>query len=363
MTTTLVLHAQRFPESRCDSPAVLAADSNRLSLWTDMSGFFKNNEYFSPVADGQTYPCISLLPALTYQASGRFRAQAGFYAVKFSGKNDFSHLQPFLRLQYAVAPALQMTLGNLYGGANHRLIEPLYGWERHYVAAPESGLQFVLHDERRFADIWVDWQHYIERGDAAPEALTFGISTCRQLTPPESKFLLKLPLQLLIHHQGGQIDTSDEPMIVLGNFAAGVCSQWQTGWKRLQSVGCDIYATGYYDRYPNEERRPFRQGWGVYPVLHIEVAPFLCTAGYWHGERFYAFQGEALFGSFNVHDPSQQMPVRDLITFKLMFDKEVYQGISVGAQVETYSDLHRGKTDYSFGVHIRCNRQFVLKQL
>ncbi len=358
-TVSFPTHAQWFPETLLTSPKLVDADSNRLSLSVDLTGFFKNNEYFSPVADGQTLPGTSLLPALGYQVSNRFRAELGVYSVKYSGREPLSDVQAFIRLQYAITPRFNMIVGNLYGGVNHRLIEPLYQWERQYTANPESGLQFVWHSERLFADVWVDWQHFIEWGDPEQERLTFGTSILGKLMAPDQKFSLNIPLQLLIYHRGGQIDTSDDPMIVLGNIATGICTELKFNNRWVQSAGMDIYVAGYYDRYPEESIRPYSKGWGAYPVIHVKGHPFELMAGYWHAKDFYAFEGEPLFGSFNIYNQTT-CPIRNLITSKLAFEKELFKGIYAGAQIETYSDLDSGKTDYSFGVHLRFNRRFFL---
>lgn len=357
----LSANAQWFPGTLLGSPALSAADSSRLSLAVEMTGFFKDNEYFSPVAEGQTLPGASLLPAAGYQVSGRFRAEAGVYAVKYSGREPLSDVQAFIRLQYSITPEFNLVVGNLYGGVNHRLIEPLYQWDRQYTANPESGLQFVLHSSRLFADTWVDWQHYIERGDPALEMLTFGMSLEGKLIEPGRIFTLNVPLQLLIHHQGGQIDASDEPMIVLGNVAAGLCSRLKISDRWVRSVGVDVYLAGYYDRYPRRKIRPYDSGWGLYPVVHVDARPFELMAGYWYAEKFYAFEGEPLFGSFNIYDQTKR-PVRNLFTFKFSYNREIFNGIHAGAQIETYSDSGRGETDFSFGVHLRFNNRFTLKQ-
>ncbi|MDR2848690.1 MAG: hypothetical protein LBV39_06245 [Bacteroidales bacterium] len=352
--------AQWFPETLLGSPSIVASDSNRLSLKVDMTGFFKNNEYFSPIAVGQTYPGVMLLPTLNYQASDKFRAEAGAYMVHFSGRNDFSLLQPFLRLQYAFTPAFSMVLGNLYGDLNHRLIEPLYQWEQHFTARPESGLQFVWHGDRLFADTWIDWERYIERNDTVPEVLTFGASVIGRLFAPDKRFFLNIPVQLLIHHQGGQIDLSHEPGMMLTNAAIGISTGYRLNRKWLQSVAIDIYDALYFDSSDNRASRPYEQGHGVYSVLHLDAAPFALMVGYWHAEKFYAFQGEPLFASFDRYNPLSQLPVRNLLTAKLAFDKTVYKGIAIGAYAETYTDIDRGETDYSFGVHIRFCRSFTL---
>ena len=323
-----------------------------------MTGFFKNNEYFSPVAVGQTLPGVASTLALGYQVSGKFKAELGAYAVKYSGRDPLENLQTFVRLQYALAPNFNMVLGNIYGGVNHRLIEPLYQWERQYTDSPESGMQFVLHANRWFADAWVDWQYFIQRGDSVPEALTFGTSAKWRITGDDSRFSLTAPLQLLIHHHGGQIDTSDEPMIVTGNLATGLCARMDFDqW--IKSVGFDVYVAGYWDRYEDKTSRPYKKGWGVYPVLNMDMSPLKFMLGYWHAHQFYAFEGEPLFGSFDPYHTQQQLPTRNLLTCKFIFEKLLLKSVIMGAQLETYTDLNRGKTDYSFGVHLRFNHRFT----
>jgi len=327
-----------------------------------MSGFFKNNEYFSPVAVGQTLPGTASIYALGYQVSDLFKAELGAYFVKYSGRDPLEDLQAFIRLQYSITPYLHMVLGDLYGGVNHRLIEPIYQWERHFTANPESGFQMVLHTDRWFADLWVNWHHFIKRGDSELEALTFGTSVLGRLTGGDSRISLSLPLQLLIHHQGGQINTSNEPMVMLSNIATGLCSRLDMSHGWVKSVGLDVYVAGYWSRYSNEAFRPYDEGWGVYPMLSVDASPLRFMAGYWYAHKFYAFEGEPLFGSFNPFRPEHQLRKRNLLTCKFIFEKHLFKGVAVGAQMETYSDLNRGKIDYSFGVHLRFHRLFTLME-
>jgi len=356
--------AQWFPSTLLTTPALSEADSNRLTLGTDITGFFKNNEYFSPVAVGQTLPGVSMLMTVDYQVAGKFRTEAGMYVLKYSGEDQLSNIQPFIRMQYAITPNFNMIVGNLYGGINHKLIEPLYQWERHFTDKPESGLQFVLHNERWFTDIWINWQHFIRRGSLVPEMLTFGSSTSYLVLHPSRRFGLSIPLQLLIHHTGGQIDISPDPMIVLGNAATGICSKWKINNFWLRSVGLDVYLAGYYDRYPNTDLRPYTYSLGVYPVLHIDAMPLEIMAGYWQTEKYHSFTGEPLFGSFDPYHPTnreKRLPERKMITLKLAYNLRLLKGVLLGTQVEIYTDLFRNATDYSFGVHLRFNDRFILK--
>jgi hypothetical protein len=283
------------------------------------------------------------------------------YALKYSGDDRLSHTHAFVRMQYAITPNFTMVLGNLYGGINHRVIEPLYQWERHFTDKPESGLQFVLHNERCFADIWVNWQHFIRRDDPVPERLTFGTSVSYQVLKPAGKFGLSIPLQLLIHHTGGQIDASSEPMVVLGNAATGICSKWNVNYFWLRSVNLNVYIAGYFDRYINREQRPYKSSLGIYPVIHVDAKPLEVMAGYWQTQKYYSFAGEPLFGSFDPYNPQSRLPDRKLLTFKLAYNIRLLKGVTAGAQAEIYTDLLRDMTDYSFGVHLRFNDRFLLK--
>jgi hypothetical protein len=351
-----------FQSTLLSTPALWEADSNRLSLKVDMVGFFKNNEYFSPVAEGQTLPGTSFALALGYQLADRFKTEMGVYFVSYSGHRPLENLYPFVRLQYAFTPHLNLVMGNLYGGVNHRLIEPLYQWERHFTAKPESGLQMILNTNRWFADVWIDWQHFIQRGDPVHEVLAFGTSVAGRLTGDNSPVSISIPMQLLIHHKGGQINVYDEPGVVLTNAATGISSRFGVDHKWIKSAGLDLYLAGYWNQCSSTAPLPFDRGWGAYSVFRLDASPFKFMAGYWHADQFYAFEGEPLFGSFDPYRPDNRLRIRNLLTCKIVFDKQLFKGVAIGAQVETYSDLNRNKTDYSFGVHLRFNQLFTIKR-
>ena len=198
--------------------------ANKFSFDVDMTGFLKNNEYFSPIAKGETFPGMRFNPKAAYQIDEKFRFELGTSRLYYYGdqqkigKRLFDQVHALM--QYAVTPELNLLLGNYHGGVNHRLIEPLYRWEKQLVDKPESGIQMVYADKKYFADVWLDWHRYIERGDTLPEVLTFGVSSSFTLTNDDSRWKVSIPLQLIINHKGGQIDVSDEKMIVLGNLAS-----------------------------------------------------------------------------------------------------------------------------------------------
>lgn len=359
------IHAQWTPDILLTSPELPVHDGNEFGIEIDAVGFFKNNEYFSPVSKGQTFPGLHFRPKMTCQIDNKLRFELGLTGLYFSGDQQkdgfelFSWI--FTRIQYAINPNLHLVLGNYYGGANHRLIEPLYRWESQLVENPESGLQLLYNNERFFVDVWLDWQRYIEHGDSVPEVLTFGTSLSAQLMPRDSRLQLSVPLQATIYHQGGQIDTSDEKMIVSANFATGLRADWSLGNGFLKSAGLDAYIVGYYDKHVDREKRPYAKGWAIYPVARLDAGDFKFMLGYWYARKFFTFDGDRIFASFNPMYPGEVLPTRQLVTSKLSYFKQIHKMFSIGGQAEVYYDTKLSNFDYSFGINIRLNTQIFSK--
>ncbi len=323
----------------------------------DVVGFFKNNEYTSPISKGETFPGVRVLPVVAYQVANKFRVELGATGLFYSGVQQKDESSAFngihAKLQYAINPKLNLILGNYNGGVNHRLIEPLYKWETHLTGKSESGLQLVYDSEKYFVDTWLNWQRFIQRGDSVPEILTFGLSASIKLSKAESRMQFSLPLQLVAHHQGGQIDVSSEKMITTANLATGLCSSYSLDGKFLKAVGMSMYFAGYYDVHPDKELRPYARGWGLYPVISLEASHFKAMVGYWYSNKYYSFDGEPLFASFNLDYPGILLPTRSVLTAKLAYAQQVHKMVAIGVQGESYLDLKRGGVDYNFGVYLR----------
>jgi hypothetical protein len=83
--------------------------------------------------------------------------------------------------------------------------------------------------------------------------------------------------------------------------------------------------------------------------------------GYWHARHFYTLNREGLFGSFNPIYPNELLPERKLLTTKLTYSQQLIKNLNIGTGIEVYSDLDSKSTDYSFGIYLRFNTEFVLK--
>lgn len=166
----------------------------------------------------------------------------------------------------ALSDHVNIVLGNIYGASNHNLIEPLYNPELNLTCDPEAGLQ-LLYDSKAFdLDVWVNWQSFIFREDVHQEAFTVGISSRLKYNDPASRFHFYTPVQGLVQHRGGEIDTIfNNSVQTLMNGAIGVGGVWNTGHRIFKNLNVELDATGYYQQAG--EIWPFDSGYGLYAVL------------------------------------------------------------------------------------------------
>ncbi len=160
-----------------------------LSVEFDNLSFFKDDEYTGSFMKGYTLPGLWLQAKAVYYPLEMLKLEAGVHLQRFWGRiairiwlirilrigkvisirKVFMHF-PWFRAQVALSDHVNIVLGDLYGAANHNLIEPLYNPELNMVADPEMGLQ-LLYNSRRFdLDVWVNWESFIFREDIHQEA-------------------------------------------------------------------------------------------------------------------------------------------------------------------------------------------------
>lgn len=337
------------------------ADSQKLFFRIVDKNFLKNNEYFNKLNEGYTLLGYVFQPSVAYYPSKTTRFEVGGSFLKYSGRDNFSDIQPLLRFQYQPSPVFQMVMGTLYGGTEHGLIEPLYRWEQEFMNPVENGLQFLFNTSHIKADIWLQWEKFIFRGDPFQEQLTVGTSAQWKLSPDDQKFSLTIPFQSLINHHGGQDISVDKPIQTLANYASGIKAAWQTNGK-IKEIDLECWLMGYSD-LSQEKLQAFNSGYGVYPKAGIKLGGFTIQGGYFHGSKFLAIKGEPLFHSAVIPNSGYLYPQRNLMTTKFAFSKLIQKGIFLAAYVETYTDLYLGNVDYNYGVHIIFDQNFFITKI
>jgi hypothetical protein len=302
-----------------------------------------------------------LKPKLVYYPSHNSKLEAGIHLLKYFGKDSYSQTYPVFSFQVSICKGFDILLGSLYSGYNHQLIEPLYRPERHFEKNYENGIQIMTNLKRFKSDLWMDWERFIFAGDPYKEELTVGTSNKFFITNPDNDFKLSIPIQGIISHKGGQINSDTLHMQSLANLAGGISVEQKLNSNFFNSIGANGLFTSYNDLSPTK-KQAYIDGYGIYTDAWINSKYVNLFAGYWRGEFFIAPRGAQLFQSVSSLD-NKRIPLNQLIFTKIGLKKEVYKDIFVELRFEGYYELANKNFDYSYGLHILFNRNFFLKKI
>lgn len=333
-------------------------DSNKVFLEISALGFTKNNEYFNRIADGYTLFGYQATPAVTYQPLKNFAITGGAYFRKDFGSEGFFNVEPVFRFTYH-RDSLQVIFGTLNGALTHRLIEPLYDFDRFLATPLENGLQVRYFKKSWFADFWIDWQRMIYEGDPFQEEVTGGLSLEKEFQLNEIS--LFIPLQLLVYHKGGQIDTAPNPLETFWNSAVGFrlektndqfIKQWQASFYYL-----------FYKDFSNTKLQPFENGQGYYLngslMTDFDLQVML---SYWKGREFISIMGGQLYPSVSsvFKNPDRVEQERELLLLRFSHNIHIYKGISLISRFDPYYDLQNETFEFSHGLYINYKQKIPL---
>lgn len=333
-------------------------DSTMLNLGFNILGFNKNNEYFNDIADGFTLFGYQINPYLNYQPTTNFRIDAGVYMEKDFGASGYRRIQPTFTAKYKHHDA-SLIFGTLEGASAHQLVEPLYDFERILLNRIENGLQFKLENEKLFLDTWVDWQNMIYEGDNDQEEVTGGLSFDYQWS--NGKVKLYSPVQFLVFHRGGQIDTSPDPLQTYVNTAIGLKAVIpKQGF--IKSINFQSYYL-YHTDYASEQLRAFKNGSGIYLNASIKTKINLeVMASYWKGDEFISIMGGQLYPSIssNFKKPNAVEKERELLIFRFMHTTKVSDNIHISSRFEPHLRLTNSKFEFSHAFYLFYTPNFFL---
>lgn len=372
-----------------------------LLLELDNLSFFKDNEFEGDYRKGYTLPGLWIRPTLVYYPLGNMKIELGLNLLRYWGTNYYpnshytgipdwnenratrglGHLLPFFRFQVALYEHVNVVLGNLYGGASHRLPESLYDPEYNLTSDPEAGVQ-LLFDYRHFTlDGWVDWQSFIYHGDDHQEKFIAGISSKIKFMKPGSRLQLDLPLQMIFRHQGGEIDSVDASVKTWLNAGTGLELSYRFGRKYLEKMNFNV--RGLYSSQQAGKVLPVGEGWGFDTNISAEVKDFKLQAGYWKCHDFFTIEGNPFFGSLSVFDPNKVFHNPSMIYGKLEYTRTFGKYFALAGEVAVYHHLstqsltyrlsgesfvdpviktEKAATSISFGVCLKVNPSFLLKK-
>jgi len=335
--------------------AIEEADSGKLFLGVNFLGFGKNNEFFDTTVDGYTLFGYQLNPYLSYHLAKNVRLDAGIYAQKDFGNNEYSEVAPTLSLKIT-NQNFNFIFGTLEGSLHHRLIEPLYDFERVLNQRLENGVQAIWMKDDLFLDAWVEWQNMIYLNDLEPERFVFGVSFNKTIFR-KGQFHIDLPVQFMADHSGGQIDLPGNPVVTRYNGALGLTLEsTQSGF--IQGWGIKAYGTGFST---SSDQYAFEDGYGIFINPYVETKIGLIVMGsYWHGDQFLSIQGGQLYPSVSENYPNRVDEVRDFFMLRFLYDVKVAEGLMLTARAEPFYDTYAEALEYSFGLYLSFSDRFFL---
>ncbi|MEO5675358.1 MAG: hypothetical protein ABIQ74_11995, partial [Chitinophagales bacterium] len=252
--------------------------------------------------------------------------------------------------------------GTLEGNLNHSFIQPLYEFERYLSDHIENGIQFTAKKKFIEADIYMSWEHHQYAGIPHDREI---ISTGATITPvlfQNTKWKISLPLQGIIVHQGGQLDTFDLPHNEsLFNDAAGI----RVSYFPLSGLITEIRTEDYFVYYQDLGHHYFNQlfiaGHGIYSNVIVKSKYHIhALLSYWYAHDFISGHGGYLYQSVSQTDASYMEPFRKLAFLSVMYERELLPGLTIAARIEPYYNFFNTHYEYSYSFYMAYRPEFKL---
>lgn len=343
-----------------DRKEIKEENERNVFLGFDILGFNKNNEYFNKIADGYTLFGYQLKPHIIYYPDKNVRIDAGVFLHKDFGRKEYHAIAPYFSVKVNRGN-WSIIFGNLDGSLNHRLIEPLYDFERVMNDRLETGLQAVRQTDKMFLDAWVNWETMIYAGELYQEEVSGGISF--NYTVIENEDLkLSLPLQTVLYHKGGQIDAVDDPLESFMNNSAGFSLSIPVNESRiLKAVRSDNHYVSFVD-FSFEKQQPYTNGHGLYLNLIFDLKWFSFMTSYWYGNSFMSIKGAPLYQSVshNFKNPDYLEQYRKLLIFRLSHDVKIFDNFYLTSRFEPFFDPNNDNFEFSHSFYLNYRPDFYL---
>jgi hypothetical protein len=359
--TSITAAAQINNEFRYYYPEFDAERSNQLLFHVANINFVKDNEYKNKFAWGHTLIGYGIQPSLMYYAGDRLRLRAGVFLQQYSGLNYYSEVRPVLSAHLKLSPSVDVIMGSLRSHIHHNVIEPLFDYERQYVRPVENGLQFLFDRQQFQADVWVDWEQFIQEGDEIPEWFTAGVSGTYFL--PDGfipAWNIAVPVNIIAVHRGGEVSNYTERVQTSIDIAGGLKAEHPLD-RRFRNIGIFGYAIAY--RNLNEVGQlGVNNGQAWYTGFTANSRRTNLMAGYFYGKDFVALRGGGIFQSVSPIRENVYIPVRELITMKVGYNRVFLEKIKFSFLFEGYYDVRDSRFDFAPGLQIVFNPSFFITE-
>jgi hypothetical protein len=350
----LILILNIFPAGSQDKTDPNASEGDLYLNFRNIN-FVKNNEYSNPITEGYTLIGFFLQPELIYNPDEKVTLHLGAHLLSYSGTNKFSIVKPVFSTSWHFTHNTTFTIGTLSGSDEHRMLDPHFNKERIYNAYSEDGLQFRTLGDHLFNDTWLSWENYIFKGDNEREIFTAGESFRYTTSSVSGLLRFEIPVQIQFKHYGGQISNYNEHVETYMNIAAGAKALFDVMESRYGSTGIEcLFFTGnsMTDNAPSGIKNGYA-GW--YKIFyHFKAAEV--EAGFWSSHKFYAPNGNFIFGSVSDHLKNLVISDRKLITGSIDIRLPYKNLLEFYLGFDGYYDTDLKRFDSALTLHLRLDK-------
>jgi hypothetical protein len=379
-----------------------STQTKTLGIELEALAFFKDNEFDGNVQRGYSLPGVRLQPRLTYTPIDEIKLELGLHATIYSGANKYpcyvfhdiatwkgdqyqsgAHLLPFFRAT-ARFKSITLAVGDIYGGATHGFVEPMYNPELILTDDPEMGFQMIVDTKRWHSDLWMNWQSYIFKESSHQEAFTVGwtqnINVWKR-TKEDRTHSLDIPIQLVIQHRGGEQDNTKLGVQTIANGALGMGYEYKAPGNRIVT-GVQAEVMALYCLQQSGNLWPFTNGPALWVKASVDfIRDLRVTAGFFSAKDFCSLYGSQYFGTLSTKRAGGRFDGMNTGLISLEYSRTFANAYTIGANLKAYiyktgslalpaDDTHpepytipgEFRTPFSFGVYFRCSPSFVLKR-
>ncbi|MEJ7691677.1 hypothetical protein [Daejeonella sp.] len=320
-------------------PDSLKTDELHLSIHN--FNYMRNYEYFNKIQDGYTLFGGQLEPQLVYYAHPQLSISAGVHLRKDFGGRGIYRTFPLFSVKYQKHNATLIN-GVLEGNIHHRMIDPIYDFEKKITEPVEYGTQFIIDNKSFFLDAFINWKRMVYKPSPDQEQILGGASAEITLLD-NSNIRLSVPLQLTAFHQGGQIDVVAAPLQTLVNGAMGF--KLRVPLKGfVNAFRSENYYTHYRDlSFTSVQAYSNGGGWFLNSGIDTKLGSLMAT--YWNANEFIATQGMPIYQSVSQHinQVGYTQANRQLLMIRYSYQKKLIPNLYLDFRFEPMMDLNRPK--------------------
>ena len=324
--------------------------TNHFGLTVENLNFVRNTEYQSRLLEGESLLGFQLMPTLQYRAFDNVQFAGGVFLKKDFGNNQFDKITPVFTVSIKQKKH-EFLIGNIKGSTSHGLIEPLYSFDRLIRNRLENGLQHIYKSNRIKTDAWLDWETMIYPNSPHREQFTAGFSGEYTLLK-RNQFSWSFPIQMLVHHRGGEIDASPLPVETQYNFAYGTRIKIPITDSSLNFIELQGYLT-YYEDQSSIPADSFIDGLGQYLSILFQGKNLGIMLNYWDAHQFQAPNGDVAFQSLSTKNTKYVFNYRKMAQIRLLYEKELYPHFYVIGRYNLMYDFHQKTRDMVMELYLK----------